>query len=252
MSRLGGKVALVTGGAQGIGRAVVEKMLDAGARVWFLDIDEAAGRRTADELGAPFLCADAASEAQVRQAIETVLAADGRLDVVVANAGRNAYKLAAELTEEEWDRSIGLNLKAAWLCSKHALPAMLRQGGGSIVIISSLHARMTTTGMFPYAAAKAGLVGMARSLAVDYGPHGVRVNAVLPGWTRTPAVEDWMRRQPDPARAESEVLAVHPLRRIAHAAEVASVVCFLASDESSAMTGAEVVVDCGLSARYAG
>ncbi len=252
MGRLAGKIAVVTGGAQGIGRAVVEKMSDEGARVWFLDIEEAGGRVTAEELGVRFLPADVTSEEQVRRALEEVLAREGRLDVLVNNAGRNAYHDAVALSEADWDRSMNLNLKAAWLCSKHALPAMVRQGGGAIVIISSLHARMTTTGMFPYAAAKAGLAGMARSLAVDYGPHGVRVNAVLPGWTRTPAVEDWMHRQPDPAHAENEVLAVHPLRKIARASEVAAVVCFLASDEASAMTGAEVVVDCGLSARYAG
>lgn len=251
MGRMAGRTAVVTGGAQGIGRAVVEKLSDEGARVWFLDVDESVGRTTAEELGVRFLPADVTDEDQVRSAITSVIEAEGRLDVLVNNAGRNAYHLAADLTGEEWDRSIALNLKAAWLCSKHALPAMVRQGRGSIVIISSLHARMTTTGMFPYAAAKAGLVGMARSLAVDYGPHGVRVNAVLPGWTRTPAVDHWLKRQPDAARAEADVLAVHPLRRIARSSDVANVVCFLASDEASAMTGAEVVVDCGLSARYA-
>lgn len=252
MGRLAGQVAVVTGGAQGIGRAAVEKMLDDGARVWFLDVDEAAGRATAAELGAPFLAADVTDEAQVRRAMETVLAADGRIDTLIANAGRNAYHLAADLSTEDWQRSIDLNLKAAWLCSKHVLPAMVRQRSGSIIIVSSLHARMTTTGMFPYAAAKAGLVGMARSLAVDYGPHGIRVNAVLPGWTRTPAVTDWLARQPDPARAEAEIFAVHPLRKIAHASEIASVISFLASAEASSITGAELVVDNGLSARYAG
>ena len=147
MGRLAGKVAVVTGGAQGIGRAVVEKMSDEGARVWFLDVDEAAGRTTAEELGVHFLAADVTDEDQVRHALEEVAAREGRLDVLVNNAGRNAYNLAAELTAGEWERSINLNLKAAWLCSKNALPAMLRQGRGAIVIVSSLHARMTTTGL---------------------------------------------------------------------------------------------------------
>jgi NAD(P)-dependent dehydrogenase (short-subunit alcohol dehydrogenase family) len=252
MGRLAGQVAVITGGAQGIGRAAVEKFLAEGARAWFLDIDEAAGRATADALGAPFLRADVTVEADVQRAMETVLAAEGRIDTLVANAGRNAYHLAADLSTDEWQRSIDLNLKAAWLCAKHVLPAMTGQRAGSIVIVSSLHARMTTTGMFPYAAAKAGLAGMARSLAVDYGPHGIRVNAVLPGWTHTPAVDDWLARQPDPARAIGDIHAVHPLRKIADPSEVAAVIAFLASPEASSITGAEMVVDNGLSARYAG
>ncbi len=251
LGRLEGKVAVVTGGAQGIGCAVVEKFQAEGARVWFLDVDEAVGAGTAARTGTRFVKADVASEADVKAAMEAVLAAEGRVDVLVNNAGRNAYHLAAELTSEEWERSMGLNLKAAWLCSKYVLPAMVAQGGGSIVVVSSLHARMTTTGMFPYAAAKAGLLGLTRSLAVDYGPRGVRVNAVLPGYTRTQAVENWLSRLEEPEKAEQAVLEVHPLRRMAAPSEVANVICFLASDEASSMTGAEVVVDNGLSARYA-
>jgi NAD(P)-dependent dehydrogenase (short-subunit alcohol dehydrogenase family) len=247
-----GKVALVTGGAQGIGRAVVEKLKEEGARVWFLDVDEAVGARTASELGAHFLVADVTNEEQVQRAMERVDRSEGRIDILVNNAGRNAYSVAAELTSDEWEAAIGLNLKAAWLCSKHVLKGMELQGRGSIVIISSLHARMTTTGMFPYAAAKAGLVGMTKSMAVDYGPRGIRVNVVLPGWTRTPGVDGWFKRQKHAAEAEMEILGVHPLRKIAESREVANVVCFLASDEASSMTGAEVVVDNGLSARYAG
>ncbi|MBI4891486.1 MAG: SDR family oxidoreductase [Acidobacteria bacterium] len=251
LGRLEGKVSVVTGGAQGIGRAVVEKFAAEGARVWFLDVDEAMGNETAESTGARFVRANVASEPDVQAAMETVLSAEGKVDVLVNNAGRNAYHLAAELTAAEWDGSMGLNLKAAWLCSKHVLPAMVAQGGGSIVVVSSLHARMTTTGMFPYAAAKAGLVGLTRSLAVDYGQKGVRVNVILPGYTRTQAVENWLHGLENPEQAEREVLEVHPLRRMAAPAEVANVICFLASDEASSMTGAEVVVDNGLSARYA-
>jgi len=252
MPRLASKVAIVTGGAQGIGRAIVEKLSQEGALVTFLDVDSVAGSRTAAELSSSFLPADVTSESDVRSAFHHVIEAHGRLDILVNNAGRNSFFDATLMTSEQWDSVIALNLKAAWLCSKYALPVMQRIGGGSIVNIASLHARMTTTGMFPYAAAKAGLLGLTRSLALDYGPSQIRVNAILPGWTRTPAVEDWFRHQPNPAAAEQRVLDTQPLRRIASPAEVANLVAFVASDEASAITGSELTVDCGLGARYAG
>ena len=144
-----------------------------------------------------------------------------------------------------------VDLKGAWLCAKHALRPMKRAGRGSIVNIASIHATLTMAGMFPYAAAKSGLVGLTRSLALDYAPLGIRVNAVLPGWTRTRLVEEWFAMQPDPGAAERHVLAVHPLRRIATPAEVANLVAFVASDEASAVTRAALAVDCGLGVQFA-
>src|SRR5207244_4255693 len=138
-----------------------------------------------------------------------------------------------EMTEAEWDRVFAVDLKGAWLCAKHALRAMKGAGRGSIVNIASIHATLTMAGMFPYAAAKSGLVGLTRSLALDYAPMGIRVNAVLPGWTRTRLVEEWFAMQPDPVEAERHVLEVHPLRRIATPAEIANLVAFVASDERS-------------------
>jgi NAD(P)-dependent dehydrogenase (short-subunit alcohol dehydrogenase family) len=257
MDRLAGKTAVVTGGAQGIGAAIVQRLAEEGARVTFLDIDAARGQLLAGKLRAlghaiSFAPADVTVEDEVRQAIEAAAAAFGPIDLLVNNAGRNAYMDATTMTSEDWDASMALNLKAAWLCSKYVLPMMKARGGGSIVNISSLHARLTTEGMFPYAAAKAGLTGLTRSLALDYGLFNIRVNAVLPGWTRTAAADDWFRRQPDPERAEQQVINTQPLRRIASPAEIANVVAFLASEDASAITGAEIAVDCGLGAKYAG
>jgi NAD(P)-dependent dehydrogenase (short-subunit alcohol dehydrogenase family) len=254
--RLAGKVAVVTGGAQGIGHAIVEKLAQEGARVSFLDLDEAGGAATARELGGrgpgvSFARADVTREGEVKSALEQVVRRDGGLDVLVNNAGVNAYFDATAMTEAEWDAVFAVDLKGAWLCSKHALPAMKRAGHGSIVNIASIHATLTIAGMFPYAAAKAGLVGLTRSLALDYAPAGIRVNAVLPGWTRTRLVEEWFRMQPDPAEAEKKVLAVHPLGRLATPMEVANLVAFVASDEAAAITGAALAVDGGLSARFA-
>src|SRR5436190_9472511 len=229
MQRLPGKIAFVTGGARGIGRAIVEKFVAEGAFVAFVDVDDSIGRDVAHELGevrgtCEFRRADVTAEAEVRDAIDAVVRRHKTIDILVNNAGVNAYFDATEMTEAEWDRVFAVDLKGAWLCAKHALRAMKRAGRGSIVNIASIHATMTMAGMFPYAAAKSGIVGLTRSLALDYAPMGIRVNAVLPGWTRTRLVEEWLAMQPDPVEAERHVLEVHPLRRIATPAEIAKLV----------------------------
>ena len=254
--RLAGKIALVTGGARGIGRAIVEKLAAEGAVVTAIDVDEAAGRDAARDLSAggrpiEFARADVTVEADVARTVDALVDRRGTIDVLVNNAGINAYFDATRMSEAEWDGVFAVDLKGAWLCAKHALGPMTRAGRGSIVNIASIHATMTMAGMFPYAAAKSGIVGLTRSLALDYAPLGIRVNAVLPGWTRTRLVEEWFARQPDPVEAERRVLAVHPLRRIAAPAEVANLVAFVASDEASAITGATLAVDCGLGAQFA-
>jgi NAD(P)-dependent dehydrogenase (short-subunit alcohol dehydrogenase family) len=256
MGRLDGRIAFVTGGARGIGRAIVEKFAAEGAAVTFADVDESAGRETAGELAASdvpvtFCRADITIEADVQRAIDGVLARHGTLDVLVNNAGVNAYFDATEMTEAEWDRVFGVDLKGAWLCAKHALRPMKRAGRGSIVNIASIHASLTIPGMFPYAAAKAGLLGLTRSLALEYGPVGIRVNAVMPGYTRTRLVEEWLQTQPDPAAMERRVVEIQPLRRMATPAEIANLVAFVASDEASAITGASLAADCGLGVMFA-
>src|SRR5215471_5469302 len=256
MGRLDGRIAFVTGGARGIGRAIAEKFVAEGATVTFADVDDAAGRQTARELtdaGIPvtFCRADITVEADVQRAIDAIVDRHGTLDVLVNNAGVNAYYDATEMTEAEWNRVFDVDLKGAWLCAKHALQPMKRAGRGSIVNIASIHASLTIAGMFPYAAAKAGLLGLTRSLALEYGPSGIRVNAVLPGYTRTRLVEEWMSMQPNPVETERRTLANHPLRRIATPAEIANLVAFVASDEASAITGASLSADCGLGIMFA-
>ncbi len=256
MRRLDGKLAVVTGGARGIGRAIVERFAAEGARVTFLDLDEESGLETQTEVNdrfpdVTFVRADVTREAEVRDALARAASGNAAIDVLVNNAGVNSYFDAAEMTEAEWDAVFAVDLKGAWLCAKHALSGMKQARRGAIVNIASIHARLTMAGMFPYAAAKSGVVGLTRSLALDYAPWGVRVNAVLPGWTRTRLVEEWFRMQPDPVAAERSVLAAHPLGRIATPAEVANLVVFVASDEASAVTGASLSVDCGLGIRFA-
>ena len=195
--------------------------------------------------------ADVTREADVERLVAEVVARDGAVDVLVNNAGINAYFDAAAMTEAEWDAVFAVDLKGAWLCAKHVLAHMRRRRRGAIVNISSIHAQLTMAGMFPYAAAKSGLIGLTRSLALDCARDNIRVNAVLPGWTRTRLVEEWFARQPDPAAAEQRILDVHPGGRIATPDEIARVVAFVASDDASAMTGASVAVDCGLGVRFA-
>jgi NAD(P)-dependent dehydrogenase (short-subunit alcohol dehydrogenase family) len=250
------KVAVVTGGAQGIGRAIVERLRAEGATVVFLDVDGSRGERLASELedaGArvDFRHCDVTDESQVAAAMSETIAEHGRVDVLVNNAGINAHFDAAAMTVDEWEHVFAIDLRGPWLCSKHALPSMRENRGGSIVNIASIHAFLTTPGMFPYAAAKSGLIGLTRNLALDEARYGIRVNAVCPGFVRTRLVQDWLESQPDPVAAEQAVLEAHPLGRIGEPEEIASLVSFLASDEASFITGAALLADGGLSARFA-
>jgi NAD(P)-dependent dehydrogenase (short-subunit alcohol dehydrogenase family) len=255
MVTLDGRVAFVTGGAHGIGRACVERLQRAGAAVVFCDIDAEVGAEVAESLaGGPtpveFVRCDVTSDSQVASTVRDAIERLGSVDIVVANAGVDAPFDAAAMTETEWDAFIGIDLKAVWLSVKHALPAMRERRRGSIVTIASIHAFVTSTGKFPYAAAKSGVVGITRSLALDEAKYGIRANAVCPGYTRTRMVMSGIESAEDPAAAEREMLAIHPLGRIAEPMEIANVVTFLASDEASFVTGAAILVDGGLSTRF--
>jgi NAD(P)-dependent dehydrogenase (short-subunit alcohol dehydrogenase family) len=250
------KVAVVTGGAQGIGRAVVTRLSTERATVVFLDVDHERGEELASELqragsSVEFLPCDVTDESDIAAAFRGTSERYGRIDILVNNAGINAHFDAAAMTLEEWEHVFAIDLKGPWLCAKHALPSMRAERSGSIVNIASIHAFMTSPGMFPYAAAKSGLVGLTRTLALDEAPYGIRVNAVCPGFVRTRLVEDWLTTQPDPAAAERGVLEAQPLGRIGEPEEIASAVAFVASDEASFITGATLLVDGGLSVRFA-
>jgi NAD(P)-dependent dehydrogenase (short-subunit alcohol dehydrogenase family) len=232
----------VTGGARGIGAAIAEKFRAEGAMTAILDLD----LPPLDAADFALAC-DITNEDQVRHAVEKVSSRLDGIDILVNNAGVNTYFDAALMTVDEWDRVFAVDLKGAWLCSKHVLPHLIAGGGGSIVNIASVHARMTIKGMFPYAAAKSAIVGLTRSLALDYASANIRVNAVCPGWTNTRLVREWIDRQPDPQASERTINSLQPLGRMAEPSEIANVVAFLASPEASFMTGTEVYVDGGFS-----
>ncbi len=219
-----------------------------------VDIDQVAAAETVSALGSKdcllSLGCDVTSEREVQDAVATTIERFGGLDILINNAGMNAYGDATTMTEGDWNRLFDVDLKASWLCAKHALPALGASGRGSIVNIASIHALMTIKGFFPYAAAKSAILGLTRSLALDYGTSNVRANAVCPGYVRTRLVQEWFDLQDDPG-VEARVIEQQPLGRIGEPAEVASLVAFLASDESSYMTGAVISIDGGLSARFA-
>jgi NAD(P)-dependent dehydrogenase (short-subunit alcohol dehydrogenase family) len=253
---LAGEVAIVTGGSRGIGRAIVELFAQHGASVAFCGRDEDVGREALSELGehgeVEFQRADVASERDVAALTAACVDRFGPTTILVNNAGVNANYDAVEMTEDEWDAFFAIDLKAAWLAAKHVLPHMKRAGRGSIVNVSSLHGFATLDGFFPYAAAKSGLIGLTRSLALDYGPHGIRVNVVAPGFVRTRLVQESIDRADDHQAAERAMVGGVALGRIGDPHEIASVVRFLASDEASYVTGASLLVDGGLTARRAG
>ena len=246
MGRLDGQHVLVTGGSRGIGLATVEKALAEGARVTSFDI----GR--GPDLGdsALALTADVTRAADIARAAGQAVARFGPVTGLVNNAGKNAYADPVTMTEAEWDDVFSVDLKAAWLVARAVLPGMIAAKAGSIVNVASVHADMTYPGMFPYAAAKAGLVGLTRSLALEVGPHQIRVNALSPGYTETYLVKEFFERQ-DPTLRD-KVLAAHAMRRMAQPSEIANCIVFLLSDEASFVTGSNWQVDGGLTARFAG
>jgi NAD(P)-dependent dehydrogenase (short-subunit alcohol dehydrogenase family) len=174
----------------------------------------------------------------------------GSITGLVNNAGRNSYADPVTMTEQQWEDVFDVDLKAAWLAAREALPDMIASKRGSIVNIASVHANMTYPSMFPYAAAKSGLVGLTRSMALEVGPHQIRVNALSPGYTETFLVKEFFERN-DPALRQ-KVLDVHPMNRMAKPSEIANCVAFLLSTEASFVTGANWIADGGLTSRFAG
>jgi NAD(P)-dependent dehydrogenase (short-subunit alcohol dehydrogenase family) len=250
------KVAFITGAGHGIGQAVAKKMAIEGASIVLAEIDFEAAQQTADGLiqqgyQALPLHTDITHEHEVQAAVEKVLERFGQIDILVNNAGKNFYYDATTMTEMEWDNAMNVDVKGAWLCCKHILPSMIAAKRGSVINIASVHARITAPNHFPYAAAKSALVGLTRNLALDYARYNIRVNAVCPGWVRTSLVQGWFDTQPDPKHAEERVLSFQPLGRIGTPEEIANFVAYVASDEASFITGAELVIDGGMSIMFA-
>lgn len=250
--RLVGKVAVVTGGASGLGLATVELFVHHGARVHVVDLDTSAlspvTARCPEVI--PHV-ADVSSSQEMAAMAAEVLAGEGRIDIVFANAGIEGVGTAAELDEDSWTRVIDVDLKGVWLTSKYFLRAMADNGGGSIVNTASIGGLVGVPGIFPYAAAKGGVIALTRQMAVDYAGSGIRVNAVCPGTVVTPLVErNWREKGLDVDQQTALQADRHPLRRAGTPDDIAAAVLFLASGDSSWITGQALTIDGGVTASW--
>ena len=255
MERFEGKVAIVTGAATGIGRAVATRFAREGASVLVADVDDAGGEATAEMARsaggvAQFLHTDVSSPSDVERMVATAVERFGRLDYAHNNAGVvGAGSPIAEMDIDVWQRGIGVMLTGVFLCMRYEIPAMLEARGGdghgcAIVNTSSGAGLIGFPGMADYVASKHGVIGLTKTAALECATSGLRVNAVCPGTARTKMVEDWIGG--DPA-AEAQVRDLHPIGRIADPAEIAAAVLWLCSDEASFMIGHSLVVDGGYS-----
>lgn len=242
-----GRVALVTGAASGIGLAIAHRFARSGCQVAVFDRDAEAARHVADALGGLATTGDVSRPADVRRSVEEVVDRFSRIDILVNNAGTDAAGSVVELDVREWDRVYAVNVRGMFLFAKHAIPSMPR--GSAIVNISSIDALASYPGMAAYDSSKAAVLALTRTLAIDHGRDGIRVNAICPGYTETPMLAGYFARCEDPAAARQEACALHPLGRLGRPEDIAEVAFFLASDAAAFVTGAHVVADGGLTAR---
>jgi NAD(P)-dependent dehydrogenase (short-subunit alcohol dehydrogenase family) len=256
MDRLSGKTAIITGGGVGIGRACAIRMAEEGARIALFDVLEREGIGLATELAsrgleAEFWKVDVSDQDSVQSAIDAAASHFGRLDVLVNNAGISGSPAPTDqVTEAEWDRVQAVNVKGVFFCTKHAIPHLQAAGGGSIINLSSIAGLIGVGGIAPYHASKGAVRLMTKNDAITYAPERIRVNSIHPGYIWTPMVENHLRATSENLEAAKAAAgSLHPLGHMGEPDDIAWAVVWLASDEAKFVTGAEIVIDGGYTAR---
>jgi NAD(P)-dependent dehydrogenase (short-subunit alcohol dehydrogenase family) len=251
MDRLKDQVAIVTGGAQGIGGATARRFAEEGARVLIADVDEAAAKANAERIRAAggtaeTIVTDVADHGQVRATVERAVELWGKLTLLVNNAyggGPEQQGSAVDLSEAGWDRGMAMLVKSMFLTTKYAVPHMEKAGGGSIVNLASVHGLLMAPGKLVYEAGKSAVIGVTRQMACDFGPSGIRVNCICPGHIVTERME---RRWGENKEGLEFFAQQYPIRRTGKPVDIANAIVFLCSDEASFITGHALVVDGGL------
>jgi NAD(P)-dependent dehydrogenase (short-subunit alcohol dehydrogenase family) len=248
---LKGKVAVVTGGAMGIGEATARKLAAEGAAVAIFDLNREAGAKTAAAISGAgtacdFLACNVSNASEVSSAVDAVMAKYGGIDILVSNAGIQEYGDVLTTTEEAWDRLMGINLKGCFLTAKFAVPHMLARGNAAIVVVGSVQSMTAIGNSVAYVTAKHGLLGLTRAMALDYARKGIRVNCVCPGAIDTPMLRWAASLDPDPENVIRTCDRMHAMGRIGRSEEVANAIVYLASPLASFITGAALLVDGGM------
>lgn len=249
---LDGKAAIVTGAGSGIGRAIATLFAEEGARVAVVDVSESDGKETVELLrkrggDAIFIRGDISNSAIVKRIVETTVKKYERVDILCNNAGVESMGSILEITEENWDKVMSINLKGVFLCSKHSVPKMVENGGGVIINIASVLGLIGSKGEAAYCASKGGIISLTRAMALDFAPHNIRVNCICPGSVLTPTFKRVMTSLGDYKAAFQRNLDKIPLKRIAEPEEIAYAALYLASEKASYITGSVLVIDGGWS-----
>ncbi|MCS7003721.1 MAG: glucose 1-dehydrogenase [Cytophagales bacterium] len=239
------KIVVITGGAKGIGEATARYFSANGSQIAILDIDENKGKELANELNIKYYFCDVSKENQVKNTFSKVQSDLGNVDILINNAGIQRYSTVTETTEEEWDLVMNVNLKSAFLCAKYAIPHMLRKQKGVIINVASVQSFMSQARVAPYTTSKTALLGLTRSIAVDYAPQ-VRCVAVCPGTVNTPMLQHDVAQVPNPEEALQACRDMALSKRIAEPEEIANLIGFLCSPEADFITGHAIRIDGGL------
>jgi len=252
--KLEGKVAIVTGATDGIGKAIALKFAKEGAKIMMVGRDEAKGRAALEKVRehgeATYFKADVSNSSQVKKLVDETFQKYGRIDILVNNAAIVSVGTVVNTSEEVWDQVIDINLKGVFLCCKYVIPYMQKKGGGAIVNIGSINSLMAMENEAVYDASKGGVLMLTRAIALDFAKSNIRANCICPGAIETAMLKTSLDGAPDPAKAREWITARHPVGHLGKPDEIAEAALFLASDASSFVTGTALPVDGGILAGW--